>query len=41
MIASPRRVTRLVPIIEREDKNALIVVENIRSARGLDMRRIL
>jgi len=41
MIASPRRVTKLVPIIEKEDKNALIVVENIRSARGLDMRRIL
>ncbi|EHO51643.1 YitT family protein [Lentilactobacillus kisonensis] len=41
MIASPRRVTKIVPIIEREDKNALIVVENIRSARGLNMRRIL
>lgn len=41
MIASPRRVTKIVPIIESEDKNALIVVENIRSARGLDMRRIL
>ncbi|AEB74058.1 YitT family protein [Lentilactobacillus buchneri] len=41
MIAGPRRVTKLVPIIESEDKNALIVIENIRSARGLDMRRIL
>lgn len=41
MIASPRRVTKIVPIIEQEDKNALIVVENIRSTRGLNMRRIL
>ncbi|MEE8823281.1 hypothetical protein LASUN_08920 [Lentilactobacillus sunkii] len=41
MIASPRRVMKLVPIIEKEDKNALIVIDNIRSARGLDMRRIL
>lgn len=41
MIASPRCVTKIVPIIEQEDKNALIVVENIRSTRGLNMRRIL
>ncbi|KRL02412.1 YitT family protein [Liquorilactobacillus capillatus] len=41
MIASPKRVMRLVPIIEEEDKNAFIVVEDIRSARGLDVRSII
>lgn len=41
LVCTPAQIAKVVPIVEKVDANALIVVEHVRSARGLQMHQLL